>query len=412
MDDNERRRKRLSQLLRLAQTYQGWTRKELARALRRDPTKLIPGSGVPKLDLVVDLADSLDWSVDDVVDFLWERKPAAESANNHRDFETLDAAMRKAHRQGDYRLMIELSRQAFEVAENAEQRARACNREAGGWDGLGRYQNVLEAVQRGLQQRPVSAEFRRMLQSNLANAYYSLWSLVESRAIAAELIRHCQANPPESVRDRKTEAFAHYVCGHTHRRMITGEPEQAKQHAEKAERHLSRARELYLNLSEDLKDGSFAGIANTCKGGITEVQVTSGALAPEAALQILCDGLEQVDEKLVGDRLESFGWWCIFGCNIALRHLQDEKTLQRYMALYTTKADDIADRTGNWSIRERVFTMDHARWERAVGCSGFDIPRVVDEEDVRIITGTMARFPTFRDTGWRILRSAKVVRAN
>jgi hypothetical protein len=251
-----------------------------------------------------------------------------------------------------------------------------------------------------------------MLQSNLANAYYSLWSLVEARAIASELIRHCEANAPESVRDRKTQAFAHYVCGHTHRRLIAVEPEQAKQHAEKGRGHLSRARELYLKLSEDLKDESFSGIANTCAGGVIEVQVTLGELDTERALQSICDGLEQVDEKLVGDRLESFGWWCIFGCNVALRHLDEEKTLQKYMAMFTTKADDIADRTGNWSIRERVFTMDHARWERAVGCSGFDIPRVVDEEDVRIITGTMARFPTFRDTGWRILRSAKVVRAN
>ena len=59
MELAERRRQRLAQMLDLAQNYRGWTRKELAQALGRDPTKLIPGSGVPKLDLVVDLSQVL-----------------------------------------------------------------------------------------------------------------------------------------------------------------------------------------------------------------------------------------------------------------------------------------------------------------------------------------------------------------
>ena len=52
MEQAERRRTRLAHLLDLGQNYKSCTRKELARALGRDPTKLIPGSGVPKLDLV------------------------------------------------------------------------------------------------------------------------------------------------------------------------------------------------------------------------------------------------------------------------------------------------------------------------------------------------------------------------
>ncbi len=59
-------------------------------------------------------------------------------------------------------------------------------------------------------------------------------------------------------------------------------------------------------------------------------------------------------------------------------------------------SDEIAERLDNWAMRERVFTMEHSRWKRAIGSTGFDIPRVVDEEDVRVITGTMARFPAFR----------------
>ena len=135
----------------------------------------------------------------------------------------------------------------------------------------------------------------------------------------------------------------------------------------------------------------------------------------EKALEELAAGLDDLvdnDSEIVGDRLESYGWWCIFGCNIALRHLTDERRLQQYMAVFTNKADEIANLTDNWAMRERVFTMQYTRWERASGATGFDIPHVIDLDDVRVITGTMGRFPTFRQTGWRILQSAQVVDGN
>ena len=69
------RKKRLEQLLELAQAYKGWSRRELARALGRDPTKLVPGTGIPKLDFVVELAGVLDWPVGEVAGFLWSRRP-------------------------------------------------------------------------------------------------------------------------------------------------------------------------------------------------------------------------------------------------------------------------------------------------------------------------------------------------
>ena len=74
--------------------------------------------------------------------------------------------------------------------------------------------------------------------------------------------------------------------------------------------------------------------------------------------------------------------------------------------------EQIADRLDNWSMRERVFTLQHTRWERAQSSTGFDIPCVIDTDDVRVIAGTMGRFPTFRDTGWRILQSAQIVDGN
>ena len=109
----------------------------------------------------------------------------------------------------------------------------------------------------------------------------------------------------------------------------------------------------------------------------------------------------------VGDWLESWGWWAIFGCNIALRGLQ-EPQLHHNMAVFTNKAIEIADRLGNWSMRERAFTMEHFRRRRVADSTGFQPDWVLDEDDIRVITGTMGRFPGFRETGWHILEKARV----
>ncbi len=409
------RRKRLEQLLNLAQTYKGCSRKQLAKALGRDPTKLVPKLGVPKLDLVVELADVLDWPVGEVATFLWARQSSSTAAGHDEDFDSLNRSAGEAHRCGRYRLMLDLARRALAVAETPDQRARACNRQVGAWDGLGRYMDVLQACKQGLQEQGVAPESRRQLQSNLANAYYSLWSLVESGAIAQNLLSWYRENPPRSATDRKTNAFAYYVSGHTLRRLISVDARQRTVLAEAAAADLRQGRARSTELAEQLDDPSFAGIARTCHGGLIETDVALGRRRPQDGLAELAAGLDNVRDvssELVGDQLESYGWWCIFGCNIALQHLDDERALQKHMAVFMNKADEIADRLDNWPMRERVFTMQYKRWERAVNVSGLDIPCVIDSDDVRVITGTMGRFPTFRETGWRILQSAQVVEGN
>ena len=82
------------------------------------------------------------------------------------------------------------------------------------------------------------------------------------------------------------------------------------------------------------------------------------------------------------------------------------------MAVFTNKADEIADRMRNWAIRERVFTMEYARRQRFVDWTGMEADWAIDSDDVRVITGTMGRFPAFRHTAWRILRTAKVVKGS
>jgi len=414
MDLAESRRIRLTNLLDLAQNYRGWSRRELAHAIGRDPTKLVPTSGVPKIDFVADLARVLDWRIEDVIEAFWQESGAEAGGDQDDhgtgDFESLDQACREAHRSGKYARMVDLARAAYRVASTADERARARNREAGGWDGLGRFQDGIRAIQDGLRERGLTEDLRRMLQSNLANAYYTLWMPLEARAIADDLLAHYEAVSPVSLRDRRTRLFAHYVAGHSARRMLE-DPPDARLAAE-ARDHLVKSRDGYRIMAEETGEASFLGVANTCEGGLIEIDAMTGAMSGERAVELFMEGIDVIAggfDGVAGDMIESIAWWCIFGCNVALRSLSDEAQVQRAMAVFTNKADEIAEHLDSWPMRERVFTMGHMRWERASGVVGFEIPHVVDSDDVRVITGAMARFPAFRATGWAILRSAGIL---
>ncbi len=407
------RRQRLHQLLDLARAARGWTRADLARALQRDPTRLYMDSGNPKLDFVISLAEVLEWPVGELIAAL-----GAESAEENGfagpGFASLDAETMAAHRAGQYDRMVELAQKLFQAAETPEQRALACNREAGGWDGLGRYPKALDAVRRGLQQGAISQDLRLKLQGNLANAYYTLWDLIPALGVAKVLVEWHEANPAASIEQKKRPAFAYYVRGNTLRRMAAMEPENRKAHCLAAKPDLERSMAMYLDLASDLGNESLAGIANTCRGGLIEIDVELGGRTPEAAIEEILARLDVVvdlEDAPGGDWLESYGWWCIFGGNIALRHLKGRR-LQQVMAVFTNKALEIADRLDNWAMRERVFTMQYTLHEVMVEACDFDLEFTIDDEDRRLIAGTMGRFPRFRGVGWRILQTAKLVATN
>jgi hypothetical protein len=252
-----------------------------------------------------------------------------------------------------------------------------------------------------------------LLQVNLANAYYTLWQLVESRATARDLVEWFEDHPPSTKRQFVVQAFAYYVRGHSFRRLIELEPQHTEHFAALAASDLEHSRRLHENLAVEHSDEAYRGIARTCEGGLMEIDVARGRLDASAALERFSSELDQhIDpaDYPVGDQLESMGWWCIFACNVALRHVRNEKQLQQAMAVFTNKADEIANHLDNWSMRERVFTMEFARRQRLTDWTGIEPEWMIDSEDVRVIAGTMGRFPAFHSTGWRILQTARVVR--
>lgn len=67
---SDQAREALIELLGLASAYRGWNTRQLATALDRCNGNIVPDSGMPKLDLVVRLADALDWPVETVINQL------------------------------------------------------------------------------------------------------------------------------------------------------------------------------------------------------------------------------------------------------------------------------------------------------------------------------------------------------
>jgi len=373
---------------------------------------VVPESGNPKLDLVVGLAEALDWDVGDVAEGIWRDEAEAYGEIEtmaERGFAILDREAIEAHRAGEYRRMTELSRALFLAAHTGSERATAANRLAGAYDGLGRYTKALAALQRGLAEPGVPSHVRMMLEVNLANAHYALWHLVEACSVANSLVERFQSRPAETRSERVVEAFGHYVRGQSQRRLIETDPLSGNSHAQRAREDLQIALTSYSALAKEFDDASYAGIANTCTGAIFECDAALGVMDPLRAAEALSAGLDQVVDVVnypPGDWLESYGWWAIFGCNVVLRGLSGPE-MHRHMAVFSNKTAEIAERMENWSMRERAFTFEHLRRQRMNESLGYATEWLLDDDDVRTVTGTMGRFPSFRETGWRILESAR-----
>jgi hypothetical protein len=296
----------------------------------------------------------------------------------------------------------------YDAAPNVERKAFACTLEASGWDGLGQFTREVDACQRGLAHRGVSAYTRNILRANLANAWYCLGELTPALGTAEILAQHYESAWPDETVQQKRPAFVYYVRGNVLRRLAIAEPESRDDHLCRAEADLARAAELYDAIAADVGDPSLEGIANTCRGGLLEIAVERGdgnAHATVAEMMGAVDAAMLKGDDEIGDRLESHGWWCIFACNIALRHLQGRE-MQHAVNRLTDQALTIADKLGNWAMRERVFVTRYQLRETLSESTGLDIPMPIADGERKLISAAMGRFPSFRTVGWSLLEAA------
>jgi len=400
-------KQRLEELIALAQAYRGWSRNQLATQLGRDSHNLIPPSGVPRLDLVVELAKVLDWPVDQLIADIYGQSNAPREAPLGT-WRELDEAAYEAYLAGNTRECLDLAEQALDCATCPRERAWALHRITNCWDRLGQFTRSIEAARLGLKEVPIPEEIEFNLRMHLANAYYALGETQEARSLAFVLLDDISRRAPGTDGFAHQRAAAQYVLGNCHR-VLAGMPGPDREHhARMAVTQLDGASHAARRVARRFKDENYAAMAETCEWAAVEMRVMLGELEP---MEIVQRGMSRLDEPTDNDHwLEARGWTCIHIANIAFRHVTDSDKLQHILAVVTNKADEIADQLGNWSLREQVWMIEHMRRRAVEGAEHEEW--LMDREDLKIVAGVMARFPAFRETGWQILRTSRVVEEN
>lgn len=404
-------RDRLRRLVDLARVYRRWSRQQVAEALGREASKVVPESGNPKLDLVMALSAAMDWEPGHVAQCVWHGHGRPDDvATAGRSFGDLEAEAIMTERAGQWLRLGRLARAMRTCASDGASRAAASHMHAIACTGDGRFADTLRHAQSGLLESDVPARTQLLLMRDLACAHDALGHLVESGAVATQLITRNGASPMDAVA-RECQAYAFWIRGNASRRRIDTDAALAQQHAADASADLHAAMAAYECMSTEVPGLPATAMAHRCAGAIVECESALGIIAPQDAIKRIEDALGaivDVDEYPAGEWLESHGWWAVFGCTVALRSLS-AAPLQRAMAIFTNKAADVAERVDSWPLRERAFSFEHIRRGRASDEAGIEPEWILDRDEMRMIAGAVGRFPAFRDIGMEILATARLL---
>jgi hypothetical protein len=410
MSNGTSRRERLHRMIDVALARRGGTKSELAAELDRHRSRLYSESDNPRLDALISLSETIGWPIQIVVQCLLD-EPKDAPLGPDEDYASLEEAAKAAGRAANYTRVAELGRRMFLAAQTPDEKARACRREGSGWGEQVHATKALAAYERGLELTGVSKAERLALQVSLANTYYNLWKLPQAIGLAYVVLDALTGDPPATSFDRITEAFAHYVRGNSLRRMLVQCTPDARDIATRAKHDLERAETLYTALARDSGTEYLAAIAHACQGGLVEVNVELGLRSgPDALLEVLGE-LSKLDGEATwpdGHWLESYGWWCDFGANIAFRSLLGAE-LQRTIAILSGKLFDIGRRLDDCALLDRVTSIEYALHERLSETTGVTMPRTLDADDLWLISGTIGRVPQFRQLGWDLIEQAVIV---
>jgi hypothetical protein len=402
---------RLEELLAFAQVYRGWTQKELAAFLGRDVHNVIPRSGIPKADLLVQLGKALDWAPGAVLEHVCghtviDRRTVAEDVE---DYSQLNRDAFRAFEDGRFEDLIALGLRMEKLADTPDRRAEACVRQYGGWDGLGRYEQAVEALNRGLREPDVGRPLRLRLQGNLAHSSFVLGRYFESEGAAAavlDVLGDIGTIEPEYA---GTRAMARYARAQSLRCRAILEKDDRSRLAVRACDDFQRAAAEWECHGSAHAVASYGAIAEMCRAGLAGAMAFAARQAPELVIDrclAAFDSEARVSGPTRGLWNEALGWWCICGAEVAVHLLQDRERIEHLLAIFTNKGHELADRSANWALRERMLTIEYLRRGLHGGASEASGVFVLDAEDIRVLAGTMARFPTFRPYGWSLIRSA------
>jgi hypothetical protein len=410
VSDDAAQAERIKLLVELACIARGWSRQALAAHLGRDVSRLVPEGGNPKLDYVMKLADALEWPVGDVAQAIWERRDGfAQFASRscmvgNATFKAAKAAFDSA----DYIRARSLFTEMAETAQNPDESAASFGNAAAATCGSGHYTACIELATRGLQQKDLSLYRRIHLQVNIAHALLHLWQLPMALAMSEIVVQRATPERGDALMRRQL-AFAHYVRGFAHLRLVTFEPDLATLHVNSGIEDLTKAIELNTELAITLSDAALFGLVNTCRSGLLELEVLAGSVTPDKALSAVDAAIDSLTEVQVKANylMESVAWWAIAGCNISLRSLTGE-SLQRTLAVFTEHVYSIADTLRNGGMFGAALNLEIAA-RRSFGLSDQEAHTfTLDREDRQLLYGASLSGETYRGLAWKVLERSAI----
>ena len=394
-------RERLEELQALARTYRNWSVKELAHALGRQPGRLVPDSGMPKIDLVVGLAKALDWPVEAVVDHLM--KPAGDARrqavaqDTPADYARLYNESLRKRLERDYTEAIRFAVRACAVADNPTRRAAALLIEAQAHEAVGSYCEAVRCVREATRIDGVSAEWRLYSDACLAHLLFMQGNASQALGIATSVLEYGEKLPVTIV-SRTTRMLAHWSRGHVLRSAIpTAVTAAWSSLAVSARGDFRAAKTIGEELIAEVGDAPtyFSTFVSCVDPLLLELDAVCDESCADGVVRDLLAiirGGERGDLGL-GERK---AWSAVALAATVKRFTVDE--MQRRglleMASATLRAHAVA--TSNWYFAHKHLELDAER-RRALAGNGV-ASRALDAVEAKLVAGVLGQIPAARDS--------------
>lgn len=391
-------RERLEELQVLARTYRSWSVKELAHALGRQPGRLVPDSGMPKIDLVVALARALDWTVEAVVEHLMSAAshgvPRLLEAST-RDHAALLAASHFQRESGDHVEAVRLAVLARQAATSVAGRVEAVVAEAAAHELAGAYHDASRALRDSVPCTGIPLEVRLCCDARLA----ALLSLQDERAMAIGLgaaVLQAASGVPQCPHQRVARALAHAARVHAFRISMPLEGlETWRLVAEQARLECAAAEALVATLAREPGAVATGGIAFTrllepAGHELDAIVDPRRAEAAMAALVAIVVG-KRSREVPPGDRE---AWAAIALARTAERFLPEGTELRGALEIASSTLRACAVGRSHWHFAYHHFEIDRGRRRMLPGHLAPN--RALDAVEAKLLAGVLGQIPTAR----------------
>ena len=394
-------RERLEELQALARTYRNWSVKELAHALGRQPGRLVPESGMPKIDLVVGLAKALDWPVEAVVDHLMKPASAGKrTAFQHdtaADYARLYNESLQKRLGRDYAEAIRLAVRAHAVADTPTRRVAALLIETQAHEAIGSYSEAVRCVRESTRIEGAAAEWRLYADSCLAHLLFMQGNTTHALGIATSVLEYGEKLPATIV-TRTTRMLAHWSRAHVLRSAIPVDLNAAwRPLASSARDDFRAAQSIGAELVAEAGQNPtyFATFVACVDPLLLELDAICDESCSEDSVRRLL-GMVRDDEHGQLGHGERKAWSAVsLSCTVK-RFTTDEMQRRGLLEIASAALRAHAVATSNWYFAHKHLELDAER-RRTLAGNGV-ASRALDAVEAKLVAGVLGQIPSSRDS--------------